>query len=692
MQHTLQQFVLDKPSDRRAFFEHLLNLDDISELIEKAVVGDVGIQHFSRTAGSRDLDRWRELTGMLNKNYGVDFGNARIEERDLSLQARTDEILAAANQCLLRSDHSDVEAAMVAADEMQRSERERRFPLLEDLRPEQTLDERLLAQLSARALDEPAHAIQESWTRLNTVRTADAEISEAQIAIASALDSLKRAGLLGDGKEQICPVCDHRDKPTLSSDRISQVSHWNELRSALKLANDNYKARRDDFIEIVSKLQESRKDLVPCGVIGPGFEAAEFIQRSQQFGDLKLTYESANDELAKFDRICTKLLTCLKSDGPTSELQTDAEQLQTLLPRVTARAREYASAFAAFEQHLGSMASADESYRARELWLKVANAREDFLADLRWEKAKRAAQRELDAIRTSLIDYRQRYLELRRQEFSRSIADIWSRLRGDSYSGFAQIMMPEPSGRGYNVRLEVKAMLGGPSRQIEVDALSVMSESQINVMGIAAFITRSKLLGHNCLVLDDPVQSMDDDHFKTFERDLIEFLCSCGFQVIVLTHNDRFAHDISHYHFDRAAYVTMKIEHSKRKGIQITQGNRRVAERLKIALKLGEDGDLSRAWYWIRIAIERLYTVAQIKHGPENFDPRSWTDPSADYMWVNGVRKIFSQFAPGSETRLKEILGFTAGGAHDRQVQGYTDLANAIKFVKPLPNKLRVGG
>ena len=100
-------------------------------------------------------------------------------------------------------------------------------------------------------------------------------------------------------------------------------------------------------------------------------------------------------------------------------------------------------------------------------------------------------------------------------------------------------------------------MLNDGEQQREVDALRVFSESQVNALGIAAFVTRSKLLGHKMLIFDDPVQSMDEEHFKTFAKDVLNHVLEEGFQVILLTHNDTFAKDVSYYHKDRpeAEYV-----------------------------------------------------------------------------------------------------------------------------------------
>ena len=105
--------------------------------------------------------------------------------------------------------------------------------------------------------------------------------------------------------------------------------------------------------------------------------------------------------------------------------------------------------------------------------------------------------------------------------------------------------------------LEVKATLNDGVETKEIDALKVFSESQVNALGVAAFVTRSRLLGHDLLIFDDPVQSMDEDHFKTFARDVLPPILDEGRQVILLTHNETFARDISYWHHERSDYVTL---------------------------------------------------------------------------------------------------------------------------------------
>ena len=94
----------------------------------------------------------------------------------------------------------------------------------------------------------------------------------------------------------------------------------------------------------------------------------------------------------------------------------------------------------------------------------------------------------------------------------------------------------------------------------------------------------------------------------------------------------------------------------------------------------------------MRLAIERLYLVSYIKHGPQNFDPHSWANQGVEYMWCAGVCSIIRDHAPESETRLKEILDLAASGAHDKENEGETVLRRAIDDIRPLLNKLQIGG
>ena len=300
--------------------------------------------------------------------------------------------------------------------------------------------------------------------------------------------------------------------------------------------------------------------------------------------------------------------------------------------------------------------------------------------------------KDLQQIRESLISFRQQFLETKRVMFNDGIVEIWSALRKDRYSSFSKLHIPPPRGRGFPIGIELKALLDDKSSRREVDALRVFSESQVNALGVAAFVTRAKLLGHKILVFDDPVQSMDEEHFKTFARDLIQYVLNQGFQVILLTHNEVFARDVSHFHFECSNYVTMSIRHSRNEGSVVEEGNRRVAERLKLAEHKLDQGLFDQAWYYIRLALERLYTICYTKYGPTDFKPESWQHQTAEHMWNSGASGVILSKLPNSGSRLKDILEMTTAGAHDTSSSGETDIRDSLLYLRNILSDLKVGG
>jgi hypothetical protein len=321
----------------------------------------------------------------------------------------------------------------------------------------------------------------------------------------------------------------------------------------------------------------------------------------------------------------------------------------------------------------------------------MAGAIDELRHDLAWEDAKKVAQARLSELRATLMLVRQLVLEYRRDAFSAEMRAVWETLRSDKYSQFKDLHIPPPSGKGYPVSIQVRATLDDGSRTVDVDALRIFSESQVNALGIAAFLTRSKLVGHSFLLLDDPVQSMDEEHFKTFANGLTGALLASGLQVVILTHNDMFARDLSWAHADRSGYVSIELAHSRKKGCVVSENSRRVPERLRGAERRAEDGDLKGAWHLIRVALERLYTLVQLKADP-TFKAESWRFATAEYMWDQGVGSIIEAAVAGSGKQLKRILDETAAGAHDKPPRGVSDILNGCKYVRGLLNPLRVGG
>jgi len=590
---------------------------------------------------------------------------SRSEETDL--QSRLVQVLTT----IARNEFPDLvnessEFAQISTALAQAQSRfwQKSFPLLAQLKPQRQLSDDQPESTYARDAVNAATSIREAWQGHEEVKATAPLVSSDRTAISKALKILLEGKVVQqDVNEQVCPICAYDLVKTLSAARISEIEGWIPAQEKESLARQILQQAVDSMVGIVRKIVDQHDELLPTLP-----KAEEFLEALKDASEeLKQAVQALrkirHEDEAKLQQVLSEGRELLNKPTAIPANQEDCEMLIKQcadiiagLESVVTAARRYRDSLRAVEAAVGAVARVDPVYSLREAWLACFESVAAIAADLRWEQAKRRAQKDLEVIRDAFMEYRKQFLESRRTSFNQGIEAVWNALRADQYSSFSKLHIPPPSGKGFPVEIEVKAMLDDGQQKKEVDALRVFSESQVNALGIAAFITRSKLLGHRMLIFDDPVQSMDEEHFQTFAQDVLTHVLSDGFQVIVLTYNDMFARDVSHYHYDHPGYVTMSVRLSRREGCVVEEGNRRYSERLKLAEKKIEDGNLAEAWKLVRLALERLYTVVYAKYGPPGFNPNSWRDQAAEYMWDSGAGTIIEPKAPGSGTKLKDIL------------------------------------
>lgn len=593
-----------------------------------------------------------------------------------------------------------LEEAAAALVKAQAKARQESFPLLARLRPQRQVSADVERAAFAEEVATYAVGVRDTYEVYASARSAVESLSAAQLAVSQALEVLLKADAIDPAAAaQTCPVCEYEAVPTLSTDRIAEIKRWAPLGEAEVVGRDALQKAMALLIGVIRRALREHDELLPSLPSAAEWNKAE-KEAPPELREVTQTLRRVREK--ETSRLEKGLSSARQLTSSEPKVPGDSEACEAFIGRcietaeqlaaLPAAARRYTDALGVVEAAVGAAAGADPKYRLRQVWLGCFDNVTGVADDLRWEQAKRQAQKDLEAIRSALMDYRQGFLDCRRTAFNEEIQGVWNALRSDVYSRFSQLRIPPPRGKGFPVEIEVKAMVDDGRTTKEVDALRVFSESQVNALGVAAFVTRSKLLGHKVLVLDDPVQSMDEEHFKTFARDLLPHMLDEGFQVIVFTHNATFARDVSLWHYDRDGYVTMTVQRSGRYGCVVEEGNRRVAERLRLAERSVEEGKLPKAWRILRLAIERLYTVVNAKYGPSDFNPDSWAGQAAEYMWKSGAGAVILEKVPDSERRLKEILDMTAAGSHDKPVRGETDVRGSIDYLRELLSTLKVGG
>lgn len=698
MQHTLRLFVHSSPAERRNYFERLLRLDELTYLIEKAVIGNTRLKDFPSPTGSAHLPRWTRLKDFVKASEA----KAAIRRAESSPSRGTFEnalrVIAITEFKGIVEAQSTLEQAEASLKIEQQKTRQAQFPLLVALKPKRTLDENTRAALDSSPLNSAYQCIVDSRVSIEIANTALKKVNDADRAMSDAFRQLVMARLIDPTRDyQECPLC--QTAGSLTIERCEMLSRIQPFGEALTKARTNYSDALRTYQGILKSVRQTITALLPTCPPDKEWEVAQkqasegVIAEAQR---TKIEFDEVSNSLAPTISAYRNMEALLSGDanltGFDSQLENGHKTFVSLLPNTIKLAERIITAYQSLERAVGTQASDSGEYSRRNDWLTLTTSIDELVSDFAWELAKRKVQKSLEKARANLLVARQTVLESRRHSFNERMTRIWQILRQDRFSVFKDLHIPEPRTKGFPVEIEVRATLDDGKQQIDVDALRIFSESQVNVLGIAAFITRSELVGHSFLIFDDPVQSMDEEHFKTLSEKLLASLLEANFQVIILTHNDTFARDISYAHSDREGYVTLSIQHSRRNGCEVREGNRRVQERLDRAEKLAENGDLSDAWITLRRALERLYILAYQKHCGKTFEPRTWSSHTAEGMWEEGVGDILMRFVPGCGDPLKDILNCTAAGAHDKAPRGATDIANACRYVRGLLTPLRIGG
>lgn len=176
--------------------------------------------------------------------------------------------------------------------------------------------------------------------------------------------------------------------------------------------------------------------------------------------------------------------------------------------------------------------------------LRLGKTPESTVAELRRRHAVTRAKKEFaDAHaaidRAKLAVFRDKFAEM-----SDEILKWWNRLRPDEPVLFERAE-PRAGGRRF---VDLKAKLSAGGIVEERDALGIFSDSQLNALGLAAFLARAILQGAPFVVLDDPVQAGDDEHRDTFIDIVLPALVDAGLQVIVTSHDSQMRTLLSNVH------------------------------------------------------------------------------------------------------------------------------------------------
>jgi DNA repair exonuclease SbcCD ATPase subunit len=239
MQHTLRSFVQSPPSRRRQYFERILALDELTDLIGRAVIGNTKLPGFKSPQGSYGLLQWETLIGQL-KNPDAKAIAQKVKSLSQNNQpkALADALVRVAVLEFSFPD-SDLTEVETWVEQQQNVARQKSFPPLAQLRPKQQTNHELSTMLAG-SQDRKTN-IEAKWKDYESARALTHAVQENALVIADALESMIQAGLIDREKAvQLCPLCGHENPTTFTQKRLLEIDEWKPLAEAEKLARANF--------------------------------------------------------------------------------------------------------------------------------------------------------------------------------------------------------------------------------------------------------------------------------------------------------------------------------------------------------------------------------------------------------------------------------------------------------------------
>ena len=223
-------------------------------------------------------------------------------------------------------------------------------------------------------------------------------------------------------------------------------------------------------------------------------------------------------------------------------------------------------------------------------------------------------------------------------------------------------------------------------------AATNLSTSQLNCVGLSVYLACATRMGtpFKTLLIDDPVQSMDDEHTEAFKKQVIDKLLNDGHHVIVLTHMRLLADDIESLYRRRGA-VLYKMRQYSRSGPSIEWKGPEIG-RLLEAVRLNKDGNeqyRKGATLDLRMFIERFAKdLSKAQTGgtiSKRYENRPWNE-------LKELLKRCKNFDANDAPKLEDTHSFTSRHLHSdgRMPYGAKKRPRLGRCWSSLPSSLRL--
>lgn len=565
MQHSIGDFIRKKQDERASYFESLFNIEELSELIRIALIGT------------------DELNGLLNSQTNNRFYDA-IKSATLPINSATKSLLNTRIFSVLTLERvqdaiiSDLKKLPLFAsieavgkgwhDLLEEIKGVYKKSVLQKLPSENTIapkkDISLINEIEPDNFLEIAQKqteIQKLAENFEKIKESLKTIDEKSRVIYDVLKTLKEKQVISTEVEiQDCPLC--LSIGSLTKTRIDSIEQTAPIQEALIQIINNKDAIFSAIYGQLSSFQQELLSLLP--------QLNDPVKNTQQ--------ASEDPEINKHIAIINPLLkVCWIESGTLSNLNRELDekiksqyqifdtdiilgifkiitQVPAQIQKTYKSIKDYHNKFKDLKKYLENGATSSEELQLAKVLIDLFENADKVLVDVQWFFAKNKISALLKSIREDqLIPFRQKIFESKETVLNAGIKSIWSIFRIDDHAPtiYDCIKLPLPSGKGLKPKIEVQAKIRDRENDKTVPALSVFTESQINLLGMAAFLTKCNIEQQAIYVMDDPLQSMDEVHLEAFAEAFVKSILDSNKQLILSTHSQAVSDKIKlKYQFD----------------------------------------------------------------------------------------------------------------------------------------------
>ena len=557
LEHAIRYSVSAKPGERSDYFKAALEVADLDLL--RAEVAALVTERESE-AEEPVVQRLEELG-----NHGR-FGRILARRTPWTLNALKEALFAAIQELVETPDNessaeSDMSLVIETAEASLRA-RQTTFLPIEELR---SPDKPLPTNNAGTA--EGAN-VSESQEASRSVPLSD-RVSEYNELLARVDSSLARTlplfeALMGiDGlpkherDESIdCPLCE--TVGSLTADRVSQIREQIAEQEGLTNATSALRLHLSHTSQYLAAVRVWIRESVPGAAIWSpekieqyGTAVADLQGATESFDhliELALAVKSnatevegvLGDASATVERLRESSgLGAPVSGADLASLDSDMDSLgRALATQAHLLARSRASAAELIDSVSAELASRSSTEGWAEL-LDLARNVSGLWGAIGRQQSRDAATRRLKAAQRRITDAVAQVVDEKLEVMATEIRKWWSLMRPDELTTFDSLTR-----RGAGNRfLDLTASLvpEASSSGVVRSALAVLSNSQLNALGLATFLARCQILRNVAIFLDDPVPGSDREHRYTFADKVIAELLEGGRQVILMTHDPELA-------------------------------------------------------------------------------------------------------------------------------------------------------